>query len=328
MAKGIGIDVGFGFTKAVSKSSNFIFPSLIGEAREIRFKSGYSEQDKVSNLDLQVDGDKYFIGEKAQRQSRHIINTLDKDRNVSNESDSLFFTALGLLSDSRAAAFDLVTGLPVDEYTEFKDKLKTKLTGVHDFTLNGENKKIMVKNCKVIPQPFGTLFNQLLTERGEIENKKLAALKIGVADIGFRTSDFAAADSMEFIDRSSGSVNVGLSTAHREIARVINDRFGINKKPLELEEEIRAGTIKVKGIEYDITDTINQAFELTAREIVSEMNNIWPEKWSFDEIIITGGGGVALYDYISKQVDNCSLLDNGQLANANGYLKLVQRTWG
>ncbi|MFW6028883.1 MAG: hypothetical protein ACOCRO_01375 [Halanaerobiales bacterium] len=331
--RNIGIDVGFGFTKAVNDKMQYLFPSIVGEARNIRYRSGMSSKKLLNNLVVEYKNDRYFVGELAKRQSEFTQSTLS-DKRVNNlENEILFMTSLALLDSTgdNAAEFNLVTGLPVDDYLKYKDQLKAQLINPHKVKLiydnETESKVIKVNNCKVIPQPFGTLFNQLLNNNGDIRKPVYANIKVGIIDIGFRTSDFVVADSLEFIDKLSTSSETALSTAYKLIGRKLNEKYNINKPLYQLEEIIRNKSFTYHSRNINIMDLIDKAYKLTANNIISEIQGLWPDLWEMEKVIITGGGGVALYKHLKSYFNNSILVDEGQFNNAKGYLKLCNRSF-
>ncbi|MTI60196.1 MAG: ParM/StbA family protein [Firmicutes bacterium] len=287
----------------------------------------------MKNLIIEVDNEKFFVGDLAIRQSELMQSTISEKRIESIENKVLFLTGFALLDGvgTGVSKFNLVTGLPVDEYLQFKELLTEKLIKDHVIRLidgtKNDNKLIQIKRCKVIPQPFGTLFNMLLDDYGNIQDKELVGLNIGVIDIGFRTSDYAVANKLEFVDRLSSSSTTALSTAYRIIGRKLKEAYDINKPIHQLEDMIRNRSFTYNGKDIDITDLVNKAFSLTAGNIVSEINTLWPDIWEMDKIFITGGGGLALGDYFKKYLDNYIVVPGGQFSNVEGYQKVCNRSF-
>ena len=329
----MGIDIGFGFVKATDGKQKYLFPSVVGEAREIRYKTGLNTNSILDNLIVEVDNDKYFVGDLAIRQSDLIQSTISEKRINSIENRILFLTAFALLDGvgTGVSRFNLVTGLPVDEYLEYKNTLMKQLQSDHvvKFINNGKsnNKLIEIERCKVIPQPFGTVFNQLLDKYGNIQDKELASMNIGIIDVGFRTTDYAVANKLEFVDKLSSSSTTALSTAYKLISRKLKEHYDINKPIHQLDSIIRNGSFTYNGKEIDITDLIDKAFSLTVENIISEINTLWPEIWEMDKIFITGGGGLALGDYFKSYLDNYTIISEGQFSNVEGYKKVANRSF-
>ena len=62
---------------------------------------------------------------------------------------------------------------------------------------------------RVIPQPFGSLFNLMMSETAELSDKRYVQEKIGVVDVGFRTTDYTVSDKTKYSGRGSGSSESG-----------------------------------------------------------------------------------------------------------------------
>lgn len=327
MSRNTGIDVGFGFTKLTGDGEEHIFPSIIGEARPIRFESGLKTSKALENLVLELEGERYFLGELANQQSNFLLSTLSKERLVSKESKILFLAALGILLKEEMGIMNLVTGLPVDEYVEYKESLQQLMKGPHSFKINEESKIIKIERIRVIPQPFGAIFHHLLNEKGEIENEEYGKMNLGIIDIGFRTSDFCVSNQLEFIDRLSSTSTIALKNAHDFVGLGLNERYGINRSPYQLDSIMRKQSIIYNGREEDISELVETAYRITADKIVSEINSRWTDKWEMNQILISGGGGETLFDYIQERVKNCRLAENSQFSNVKGYLKIAMRSW-
>ncbi|MDQ6990723.1 MAG: hypothetical protein Q9M11_03225, partial [Mariprofundaceae bacterium] len=67
----IGIDIGFGFTKATDGKKFQVFKSIYGEAIDFQFKESLlkNNQEDDEHIHIDVDGISYFVGELAERQS-------------------------------------------------------------------------------------------------------------------------------------------------------------------------------------------------------------------------------------------------------------------
>jgi hypothetical protein len=79
----LGIDIGFGFTKATNGNDSLVFKSVFGEATDVQFRElVLAEGGQVDHLQLDVDGKSYFLGELAERQSNVRFFTLDQGQFV------------------------------------------------------------------------------------------------------------------------------------------------------------------------------------------------------------------------------------------------------
>ena len=67
----LGIDIGFGFTKATDGRQDLVFKSVLGESTDIQVREEMLavESEKQEHLQVELDGKSYFLGELAERQS-------------------------------------------------------------------------------------------------------------------------------------------------------------------------------------------------------------------------------------------------------------------
>jgi len=323
------VDLGFGAVKGISEARQVEFPAAVGTFQPVRFTSGMEQHDVKDRLCVEFEGKRFFIGEIAFKQSSPRV-TMNNDRFTSSEGLALMMSALLLLSNSQTDAGKLVAGLPVNEYAGLKNKYSDALTGKHylqQIDPDGSGNDFFaftIEEAKILPQPIGTLFDAVLDDAGELENKQLAGGRVAVLDIGKHTVDLALTDALQFVDRASVSFNdIGLFDAFKDLSLGIKNK-GYDVPPDSLEPYIR-GSRQLSGI----AELKEQAFASQAEKITSRVINTWPDLWSFDRVFITGGGALVLGDYIasaldSEKVDVCQF---PTFTNVKGYFKYGQRAW-
>lgn len=332
----LAIDIGFGFTKATNGQKSLIFKSILGEATDIQFKGGIlSDGSPDENIHLEVDGRSYFVGEMAERQSNVRSFTLDQAQFLSTYVKPLALAAAARL----AGAFmplGLITGLPIGYYREYRELLVKSLLGDHKIiltNLNGkrEEKVIKINEVKVVPQPFGSLFNLMMNDVGELGEKRYVHEKVGIIDIGFKTADFTVADKMRYSERGSRTTDTGISKAFGMIAGKLREKSNVNIELYRLYDAVERGTIKIKGKEYDLKGPTEIIFGQLATTIASEVDRLWADDWDIDTIILTGGGGAALAKHLQPLINgNVITVDNAKdarLCNVRGYWKYGKHLW-
>lgn len=332
MAKNIGIDLGFGFVKATNGEKDLIFPSVVGAGQDLTYRSELTTYvEPIENLSVTIEGKKYFVGDLAIRQSEILSRSLGENHAQEKNTKILLLTTLALFVQGDSEEFNVVTGLPPSYYLAFKDELAAMVQGNHNVIINTDGtdrkKTIVVDKVKIIPQPVGTLFQKLFNQQGVLEDKEMARSKIGIIDVGFRTTDFAVADKLEYIDKLSYSTATGMSNAYALVAEHLRNQFRIYKENFELDEIIQEAKIKIAGKVHDLTQVKKEAFEQVAAKILTEMNSIWDRR-ELDLILVSGGGGQALADYLLPELETAVLIESSQTANVHGYLKLAQKVFG
>ncbi|MCL6450360.1 MAG: ParM/StbA family protein [Acetobacteraceae bacterium] len=326
LSKNVGIDVGYGFVKATDGKGEHIFPSVVGVGQKLRYRSELSNHRRfLDNLMVSDDGRQFFVGDLAIRQSEIATRSLDQNRVQDRNVKILFLTGVGLFAEDETQSFNVVTGLPTSYYASYREGWQQALRGRHEivFHLPGEDRRrtLEIGRLTVVPQPFGTLYYRVLNERGEVADQDLAEQRVGIIDVGFKTSDFAVADGMEFIERLSGSSGTGLSTAYSIISDRLAEELGLHKENFELDRVVEDGQIKIAGKVHDISWLKRETFERLAAKIITEVDSLWDYR-DLDLVLVTGGGGQALAEYLLAEYDNASLVENAQVANVRGFLRL------
>jgi len=332
----VGIDVGFGFTKAYNGKNSVIFKSLIGDATDIQFRSLLGDDSSASNLHITLDDKSYFLGSYAELQSNIREFTLDQDKLIEDFVKILAIAAAGICTDT-ASPLNVVSGLPVGYLKRDTKKFKKMIKGSHEITFHNRDgkdvtKTITIEKIHIIPQPIGSIFNLIFDDQGKIKNKGLAKQKLGVVDIGFRTSDFSIFDHLQYIERGSSTMDTGISKCFSVIANKLRQESNINIELYRMFQFIESGMIKIRGKEYNISNLKKRVYTHAAAAIASDLNRLWENDWDIDTIILSGGGSVELSEYLSPNIDG-NVIPLGKdvdarFNNVQGYCKFGRYKWG
>lgn len=332
----IGLDIGFGFTKATDGKQSMIFKSVYGEASEMQFREQLlSGEKKEEHLQIEIAGTSYFGGELAERQSVERFFTLDQAQFVRD-----FTKILALMPLSRMVArqepVKLVVGLPVSYYRRHKKEIVDILKGQHEVTVIDPNEErtdtvVRITSVRVVPQPFGALMDMMLNDIGEVRDRRFMGEKVGVIDVGFRTTDFTIADQTRYSERGSRTIDLGISKAFASIAAKLQESSGVNVELYRLYSAVEEGSIKIHGKRYDLKLIVEHAFGQLSTRVANEANRLWANDWDIDKVLITGGGGAVLAPYIQKivkgEVIPLDAKTDARFANARGYCKYGKRLW-
>jgi len=332
----IGVDIGFGYTKVTDGRVSQVFKSIVGEAADIQFADALIPHAAAHPRHFEIGGQAYFVGELAETQSRGRGFTLDPGHFIANFAKTLALAGLAPLA-SNNDPLNVVTGLPVSFFRRYREQLMALLTGRHVVAVvhadgSREEKTINIEKVRVIPQPFGSMFNLMLNDNGKPASQRFVSDKIGIIDVGFRTADYTISEKTRYSERGSGSSDSGISAAYSAIAAVLQEKSGVNVELYRLNEAVTRGVIKIKGKRYDLTKVVEQAYQQLAAKIASEVNLLWADDWDLDCIVITGGGGATLAPYLSKLLEGEVLpmptdVDS-RMNNVNGYYKYGVNLWG
>lgn len=340
----LGIDLGFGFTKATNGKRNLIFKSVTGEATDQRFTAGIpgldapapGDDDTGDHLHLEMDSGSIFVGELAERQSNLRSFTLDQGRYIEDAALPLTLAAAAKLHDLNQP-INIVTGLPVADYQDKSERLGNLLRGRHAITLNegagrATRGTVVIDEVQVIPEPLGTVYQQTLNDNGTVADKNLAREKIAVIDVGFQTAEFTISDRGSFLDRASRSTDSGIARAFGVIAAKLREKSGVSLELYRLYDAVEDGRVAIRGSDYDLSKLTDHVFSQLADNVAAEANELWAEEWDIDRIIISGGGGKVLAPYLNTllkgRVETIEAAGDPRMTNAVGFHRYGTYLWG
>ncbi len=332
----IGLDIGFGYTKATNGKRFIVFKSVYGEAADMQFREQLlADAQSEEHLQIELDGQSLFVGELAERQSGERFFTLDQNQFIADFTKVLALTPLSQMVE-RQDPVKVVAGLPISHYRRHRKELIEILTGQHPVTVvdrQGARTETVVRitDVRVVPQPFGAVLNLMLSDIGEVRDRRFMTEKIGVIDVGFRTTDYTIADSTRYSERGSRTADTGISRAFATIASKLQESSGVNIELYRLFEAVEQGSVKIHGKRYDLKLIKEHAFTQLASAIATEANRLWASDWDIDRVMISGGGGAVLAPYLQPLIKGEIIpVDQGRdfrLNNVRGYLKYGKRLW-
>ncbi len=336
----LGIDIGFGFTKATNGRDTLIFKSLFGDATDLQFWMDFGAPSLADYFHVTIDGRSYFIGDLAEQQSTVLNFTLDQEKLISEFVKILALTVTGVFLKKGASInvpINIVSGLPISYFKNNHQRFNEILTGHHKVTYHQHDgskivKEIYINKVRMLPQPLGSILNILMDDKGKIVNTDMAQQKVGVVDIGFRTTDFSIMDRLRYIDRGSRTMDTGISKAFSVIANKLREKCGVSVELYRLYKAAEVGTIKMKGHGLNFSKIRDQVYSQLAGTIANDIDRLWAEDWDIDTIILTGGGCMELTNYLQPLIaGNVRPVLNSvdaRLNNVQGYLKYGRYIWG
>ncbi|MGI6604841.1 MAG: hypothetical protein ACOX2S_07405 [bacterium] len=324
----VGLDVGYGFVKVTDMEHGYAFPSVVGSGHNKAIYRTSLQVERINDLRMVIDNQLYFVGKAALRHSRFAVRNLSDMRSQSEDLKVLFLTALSFFCQGGENRFKVVTGMPPGHMHLADDLIKKfvrsytvsvyRNRGFHETTIS-------VEDMEVVPQPIGTYWAQILDLQGR--EKRTFEGRVGIIDIGFRTTDLAAIEDGEFIPNNSYTIPVGISETYTEIGEEIMRNYGIDRESLAMDENVIKGMITIAGRPVDITGIRNEAFQQLANKLLVEVGSKW-RVLDFDHILLSGGGGKALSTYLLGHLPQAELVPNPSTANSRGYLSWANRLWG
>lgn len=316
MNLGVGIDIGYGQTKALSSTgASAVFPSAVGLADPQGFRLYVNGTTPAATPDRTVclDGVPYLVGEPAVRHARAVVQPRDRDWLESPPYRILWHAALERVLLPGLEPI-IVTGLPVSFYHD-RERLQQVVTRVLD------ERHVTARQVKVIPQPFGSFFDVVFDPQGQlVEDTRLLA-HIGLIDVGYFTTDVVEVQELEYVQKGSGSIGVGVATILDTLRGLLTERVGRVVTAQDADQVLRTQRLRFRGQEHDVQESCLVAVHDAALAISTYVRQLWGAGDQFDRILLTGGGGPLVHALLAEQWPLLQLAYAPMLANARGYVR-------
>ena len=321
----IGIDIGYGYTKATNGAKTVVFPSVIGDSTTADFDNELIKAGRGHTLE--INGQAFFYGERAQKHSRNAMALFARERTEQSDLMRTLFDA-AMVELGTVGRVAVCTGLPVDWFQD-REALEKTLIGEHTFSVDGIERHVYVTRVVVVPQPFGSFFDLILDQDGKLINASYARGKVGIADIGTFTADLALSDGLEYIQKGSGSKTTAMSTVWRSVRDGIKARYGLEYELHQVDHILRNGqTVTIHGQDRDISDLVAPAIDGLSQQVIGLMRDRWGKATDFKLVILTGGGAGWIADQVKAVYPHARLVDNAHLGNLRGFYKYAARKFG
>jgi len=317
-----GIDIGYDSTKAVSGERRSIFRSIVGTAERSQFSlNGHHDSDIILN----DNGAAWLVGDGAVTHSRFINRREDAAWYQSDEYRRLMLAAYGQLTSGTSVKLAVVTGLPVAYHATGKDELSELFGGRHRLEIEGRTpQQIEVAQCRVIPQPFGTVLALALNDAGRIVDREVAAGPVGVVDIGGKTVNLLSARGLSDVSRETTSVNLGAWNVVRAVREQLSTTCaGLELRDHELMDAIRQREVWYYGERVDLAEVVDDTLATMARTVISTATQLWNGGAGLRAVLITGGGAHLLGDSLKQAFRHARVVKRPRYANALGYYRLA-----
>ena len=281
------VDVGFGNTKYVTGCDAdgircAFFPSVAyPSARDL---SSVSVTERRKTVAVPVDGLFYEVGPEVNLAADTFRATQMHDRYTDTpEYAALLRGALALMKLDRIDL--LVVGLPVAAFAAKKGALEKAMVGTHEV---GGGRTVTVHRALAVAQPQGALvyYASLHQKIRTIANEQSL-----IIDPGARTFDWLVTRGMRLVQKKSHSINRGMVDIAQAIASEISEEIGTPYRDFDaIDLALRTGkNPMIYQKTYDISPLMPIA-QTIARQAVSSMMQWIDASYSFQNIILVGGG--------------------------------------
>jgi plasmid segregation protein ParM len=323
----LALDIGYGYTKAMTAQGKTMLLSQVGAAEDIRFESDLASSQGVV---IALDGRWYFVGEYAELQSSGTTQTQSAARIGGKEQKALFYAVASELLKATASrdAVAIVTGLPVAHYNDRnKEALREMLKGEHVVNRRGRSRRqrrFIVGDIFVVPQAFGSLYSLVLDRQGRLVDGDLPGGRVGIIDVGCFTTNYLLSDRLRYVETGSGSIEHGMGEVLGKLAKRLVDDHGLDLTGQfgRLDQALRERAVEVRGARENVAGFVNGQLEALADIIVAQAETSWKGGADLRAVVLTGGGSLELAPYIRKAFPQTRMPGGDpQFANVTGFLR-------
>ena len=321
MSQNIGLEVANGFIKIVTRDNEVIYPN------RLKRLTG-SEFNAIGNIGTvyEYDGRKYMIDPNGVSSGGR-----SSDRYLSKEYLLELLIAIKQVATERNIS--LTIGVPCRDFenTSLKNEMVERIMGRHEITViendSSEDSIINIQDVFVTCEPLGTLCDFVFNEKLQVINDR-HSLNYVIIDIGFSTTDILATKGLQ-VDRLAGK-DIGCMDIVRNFVREMNNLkkdTDYHFTNVDVSDDISPIVYKY-GEKFDFSKQLDEVKSAFASDLESFIRDTGINLANYDRIIYTGGGALAMQDYI-KLRSNAIIHKDAQITNARGFYKytLIKKGW-
>ena len=317
------IDVGFGYTKFVTASTNgkvdcghFSSLAFYGHSDEAEDSMG----GRRRTIQVPVDGLFYEVGPDVELAADRFRSRQLHDGYTQTPEYRAFTT--GALHYMKVETVDLlVVGLPVAQFLAKRAALQKAMTGTFEV---GRKRKIVVKKALVVPQPQGALF-WYAAQSGKMDAMQRKTL---VMDVGSRTFDWLVTRGMRVVPKMSDSVNRGVSDILRHIADAIGAEIKEDYRDLDaVDTALRSGRIlRLYQRDHDLRKFDPFIRKVADQALIAVLGRLDGAQ-DLENIILVGGGAYLYMKAVKRRFPKHTILevDEPMYANVRGFQLLGEQ---
>lgn len=332
------LDLGNIQTKIMSSKKSKVLPSKFAYYSDLGNQSTSISDRKVDIKEYETlfdDNFSYAWGADVNlAKVRTFLDTIGFQNRYSSPNFKLLATfAIGELAKDFQEAKDgilevnIITGVPTDEFNEIAVKAIMKvLKSDHNVTIDGVRLTIRVNEVKVLPQPVGTVYNELLDSEGYIEREEYEEETISVVDCGGGTILIDTLNNMNLSETGRTQEEYGAHALYDEIISDCQTKdIRLNKNEIEkiLKEQKNNYFYKPnKNESYDITNIVNKNIVKYTNTLLSIIDSTLKGTSHIDTLFFTGGGANIIdRKLVLSRYERATFIENSELANVNGFYK-------
>lgn len=336
------LDLGNKQTKMVSSLSTKIFSSYfidrdeLGDTSVSLFNNGIDISEYRVNFDSEFT---YIWGKELSklRLNNSILDTINFDDRYNKHAFKLLANfAIGELAkdfdEAKNSVLEciIVTGVPTDDFNDKAVKSLMKvLNGDHNIVIDDTSLNVRVKEVRVLPQPVGSVYNEILNNEGELIRKDYLSEFIGVVDIGGGTILLDALKNFNLDTTNRKQEITGAYKLYQHVVQLAT-KNGINGiTEYEIEQILRTGSDQEgyfykpsRNESYDISQLVQKAKLKFTRDLINLIDKTYKDIHTMDRLLFTGGGAYLVNQKKMKQEYSfAEFVDDAEIANVMGFYK-------
>jgi len=333
------IDLGNMQTKIKSSKVQKVLPSSFLDYEDLGDQSIslFDNKLKVSEYKVNFEPDfTYAWGEDLyQAHSKgDFIDTIQfENRYTTDEFKLLASFAIGELAKDFEEAkkgileIIIVTGVPTDDFNETSAKeIINVLEGDHNITVDGNSLNVRVKEVKVLPQPVGTVYDEVLDNEGYLENENYLNEHVTVIDVGGGTILIDTIINMNLSGSDRAQKEGGAYKIFENIVhKCAQNNITISVSDLEqiLRDQEETYVFKPnKNESYNITEQVRKEIRKYTKALINTINTTLKSTSKIDTLFFTGGGSNLIQQKeIENKFPHAIFVTDSETANVNGFFK-------
>lgn len=290
----IGVDLG---NYAVKTSS------------EVHFLSKLIENNGFYGKEIIYDGKSIVLGEGEFQ--------TDYKKSMKENTLPLLYSALAL-SNKDEQCFQVVLGLPIQQYKNNKDELvkliddnRAKIVEV-----NGNKRDIFITDVAIAPEGASAYYNLSRERKASIGKKQLV-----IVDIGGRTTDVCLFKEKKI--KQYKTIPGGMLNIYGDIVSTINELYSQNFDLEDGEEVLKEGLFldgEYKDVSF-IKPILKRQFDSIFKELQLNFN--------VDKgyVLLTGGGAPTFRKAFSNRLKNLIISSDNVFDNVKGFKRVGEQLW-
>jgi hypothetical protein len=174
-------------------------------------------------------------------------------------------------------------GLPLEVFVAARDQVRPWVEGVSCQVAVNDRPAVplVIRRVSVFPQAGGAYLHALLREDGQIRDRFLLEVGVGVIYVGYRTTDLlmlarTSEGMVPDADRCT-TIDQGISAIYEHVWKVLRERIG---EPVDIAWVERAflrnrGVLTFRGEPIDLEPDPEVAREALANQITARVKRLW-----------------------------------------------------